>query len=1278
MKLTEIQTQPVTTSALHGKLEQLQNVFRQTGDAENTRKIKQLLEKLEKHTFILALCGHFSAGKSSMINRLMGSQVLPSSPIPTSANVVTIENGPSQAQVWRRDGSFFSMPLSELDTLREYAVNGEEIETIRIQHPTGFLPERVQVMDTPGIDSTDDAHRVATESALHLADIVLYVMDYNHVQSEVNFGFTKTLKDRGKAVWLVVNQIDKHNEFELPFSGYSRSVRESFAAWGIEPDAIFYTSLKESEHPLNQFEALQEALQGLMVHRESLLHRSIVQSALHLIEEHVQIQSSKKALERSEYFEILKEAVADSEPDVKFSAEHCRERVLKLQNEIEQLESLPGRLQEEMQGGLQSLIENATLTPFQTTELCGTYLESRRPGFRVGLLFAGNKTEQERERRLTELHADFAAKVTANLDWHFKDLLVKIPEQHGIHDEEYANAVYNLKIEITPQMLAGWVKDGALASREYMYQYAKDIASEVKSLYRRTAAEFIERAVDVAKTVLTDSILELKHRLEKEKRYLSAAEGLEELDLQENAYRNELTQPLEQEQEASGELARLYVVEQSIEEIKADWDKTDVTQTDLLSNTSNKVETGADTPVNTGFTLPGQTADSGQQNFKTELGKAAGKLREAADLTANIPGLQSIASHMVERAKRLEQNLFTVALFGAFSAGKSSFANAMMGDLVLPVSPNPTTATINKILPPAAEWTHGTVRVKIKSRADIMTDIKGSLAVFGVRMETQAVPEDGELDEFFAEALQLISKLDPEEIPPNAKPHFSFLKAVEKGFPDIHASFGEEVRVDLDTFRDYVAREEKACFVEWIELYYDCPLTRQGIMLIDTPGADSINARHTKVAFDYIKNADAVLFVTYYNHAFSNADREFLIQLGRVKDAFEMDKMFFLVNAADLAADEEELAGVVSHVRKNLISCGISMPRIYPVSSQMALLARLAGKGILPANAERVYRKLTGTLEEDSLPSPVDVVEQSGIQAFEQEFISFTIEELTQVAVQSAMAEIGRAALNLQEFIETAKEGESVRSQKRASLQNSLEQALLQIEKAETDSELKGIEKEVDELIYYVKKRVFLRYSDAYNESFSSSVLRDDVRDIKKVLMNCLQDLLRFLAFDLGQEMRATAVRVEKLVNRSAGRICERLTDSVKDHLPGCKLESYQSTSFPTPDFPEDLPLAGAERLTGVLSLYKNAKDFFERDIKSKLREELAKQLQEPVDSYLAEGTRILTRTYAEAFTGLVEQVKGHAQTQINEYTHGIIAALSMQVNVQKLERVKERLEQLR
>src|SRR5699024_11996403 len=119
--------------------------------------------------------------------------------------------------------------------------------------------------------------------------------------------------------------------------------------------------------------------------------------------------------------------------------------------------------------------------------------------------------------------------------------------------------------------------------------------------------------------------------------------------------------------------------------------------------------------------------------------------------------------------------------------------------------------------------------------------------------------------------------------------------------------------------------------------YFDCALTRKAVILIDTPGADSVNARHTNAAFDYFKEADAILYVTYYNHTITKGDRDFLIQLGRVKVSFEMDKMFFIVNASALAESQDDLKLVVDYVSDPLLQYGIRNPRIFPVSSKQSL-----------------------------------------------------------------------------------------------------------------------------------------------------------------------------------------------------------------------------------------------------------------------------------------------------------------------------------------------------
>ncbi|GED51288.1 dynamin family protein [Brevibacillus borstelensis] len=646
--------------------------------------------------------------------------------------------------------------------------------------------------------------------------------------------------------------------------------------------------------------------------------------------------------------------------------------------------------------------------------------------------------------------------------------------------------------------------------------------------------------------------------------------------------------------------------------------------------------------------------------LKDKLIAAAQRLQQASREIQSIPGMQAQAETMLERAERLQANRFTVALFGAFSAGKSSFANALMGELVLPVSPNPTTAAINKIMPPTETHPHGTVRVVLKSREAVEQDVIRSLAIFGLAAS--------DLEEALAE----LNKIDVSSIPPTAKPHYTFLKAVTKGLGEMSAHLGGELLVDMKAFKGFVAKEEKACFAEYIELFYSCPLTDQGIVLVDTPGADSINARHTGVAFEYMKNADAVLFVTYYNHAFSQADREFLLQMGRVKDTFDMDKMFFLVNAADLAASEEELAGVVAHVEKNLLSCGIRHPRIYPVSSQTALLARMHEAGKLAGSAEKVYRQRTGTPEEEPLAPAEEALRLSGMAVFEQDFLRFTLEELTQIAVNAAMGEIRRAHTTLEEFIRMAEADESERDARRQAATKAREAALAAVEGLSIASAERDLLKEREELVYYVKQRLFFRFNELFNTAFNPAVLKEDGRNMKQALQGCLGDLLRSISYDLAQELRATTLRLEKFLGKQGVALVQQWQRDVQQYASGLTLAPYQPRKVETLSFADELPVSLAS-LQPSLSLFRSAKDFFEQDGKAKLREDLEKRLQEPVSAYLNTGSAQVGEQFASLLTQMVAEERSRVAGQVEAYFTGIFAALDMNLDIDELKAKLER-----
>lgn len=62
-------------------------------------------------------------------------------------------------------------------------------------------------------------------------------------------------------------------------------------------------------------------------------------------------------------------------------------------------------------------------------------------------------------------------------------------------------------------------------------------------------------------------------------------------------------------------------------------------------------------------------------------------MKEAETILEPLPALKHVQQEIIEKRRRVETKQFTVALFGAFSAGKSSFANALLGEKVLPVSP---------------------------------------------------------------------------------------------------------------------------------------------------------------------------------------------------------------------------------------------------------------------------------------------------------------------------------------------------------------------------------------------------------------------------------------------------------------------------------------------------------------------------------------------------------------------------------------------------------------
>ena len=1209
-----------------GILTAMYEKFQSAGDTGNADKMKQLIMKVNNEEFIIAFCGHFSAGKSSMINFLLGDQVLPSSPIPTSANTVKVQKGEDYAKVFyhHQPPVLFPAPY-DFKEVKKFAKDGDSVSAITISSNDFSLPDSCAIMDTPGIDSTDDAHRVSTESALHLADVVFYVMDYNHVQSEVNFLFTKELLEAEKPTYLIINMIDKHDENELGFQDFKLSVSEAFANWNVYPDGIFYTSVRDLNNTENEIEVVKQFIYEMAGKGLNDGKDAIMQSANALVERHLNWLKEQYEEEHADDFEVLSELP--------------HEERIHLTNQVDSLlkekKSLTGRIEEikvQYADALETILKGAYIMPAATRDLGKSFLESAQPDFKMGLLFAKKKTDAEREARIKAFLSDLQEKVKTQLEWHLKELAVKTLNQAEIHDSTLESKAQALQIEVTESYIRNSLKPQVDITGEYVLNYTNDLASAIKKKARDVSEGFLSDMVTIMEGIVEQQSMSIDKELEGFSEFAEALKVTAAMNA-EIEYQTERLEAIAHQTES-------LVDEREIDMLLTEWNEEEknitvkIMTTDKVSSSRSVNEQSVSDHVKEiKEAVPSVTVSSSDAfdlRGKEKLMETAASLKQAAELIQPLRGFQSLYKELKEKANRLEQQTFTVALFGAFSAGKSSFANALMGESVLPVSPNPTTAAINKIMSSDAEHPHGTATVKLKTEAMLLEDVSLALAAFDKSAKT--------LDEALQLAGQIIAKAGEVD---KGKTHLSFLRAFHQGLPEYQNDLGNVVTVDLEGFKRFAAEESKSCLVDLIELRYDCEMTKQGMVLVDTPGADSINARHTGAAFEYIKNSDAILFVTYYNHPFSRADREFLIQLGRVKDSFAMDKMFFIVNAVDLAQTTDELDEVMDYVTDQLNGFGIRFPKLFPLTSKGALMEK----------------QTPGSFKHSFLPN-------SGIMEFQGQFDSFIENDLTGLAIESAQAAVKRTEELLRDVITASRQDEKAKRKALETLSHESQAISELLSVIKGDAEKQRLKKEIDELTFYSKQRVFFRFNDFFKESFNPAVLKDDGGDLKIVLKQSMKNLLDALGFDLAQEMRATALRTEMFVNKLLNEKQGSLLQQMQKIRRTLSLQPYEPNERESLEFTGAFSQLDTGEFKKELALFKNPKSFFEKNEKAKMSEGLQKRLDEPALIYAKEQGERIYEMYNEVLDQELLEIQKEFKTEVSDIFAGLRAALEETVDL--------------
>jgi small GTP-binding protein len=239
--------------------------------ARDVRDVR--LPKLDDERFSVVVLGEFNHGKSTFINALLGSPLLPTGITPTTALLAHVTHGArATATAVTENGDRTAIDAASLadhltvDGLAKAdkpadkpegkgkAGKGEgksakkptgAIHHIDITHPSPLLANQLTIVDTPGVNDINEQRADITYGYLPRADAAVFLLDATQIltASERQFLEERILRSTRDRLIFVVAKADLLDEAELAET--LRFARQHLAAIVPEP-AIFPVSAKRA------------------------------------------------------------------------------------------------------------------------------------------------------------------------------------------------------------------------------------------------------------------------------------------------------------------------------------------------------------------------------------------------------------------------------------------------------------------------------------------------------------------------------------------------------------------------------------------------------------------------------------------------------------------------------------------------------------------------------------------------------------------------------------------------------------------------------------------------------------------------------------------------------------------------------------------------------------------------------------------------------------------------------------------------------------------------
>lgn len=943
------------------------------------KQINEMIKKVYNKQYTVSFVGHFSAGKSTLINNVIGQNILPSSPVPTTSNTAQlIASNQNSISVNLNDNQY--TVVQEQEDVKKLNTEDREVESIEIEFTSDKFNKGFTFQDTPGVDSMSDNHRESAFQYLLTSNYVFYTVDYNHVQSDMNFNFIKSLNKLDIPVILVVNQIDKHDDEEISFEIYKNRVNKALKDWNLNVEEVFYVSKFETKY--NEKEKFNHFIHELDKNRTE--HQHFIERVTNYIKND-QLEYIKNNME-----DILSEIDSTEETfDEDYKAYKEKYNV---QNEHSLIQN-KDEFRQNLKDTRKEILDNAYLMPYEMRETIRKYLETTAKEYKVKGLFNKEKKKEAIQNEKLDL-------VKEQLDLKIHDEITKVwiksleNLNKYINDSNLFEKIINQKYTISKEALAEHVQEQPNITNDYVLIYTKGITDIITRQIRNETNSIIEEIVQNSEVKVNSN------------------ENTDQLSLYEEYIEyNELLTSL-----VTNNFQHYYIhLDESIDK--------------LIDRTYVKIE---DLNINNNETKVKKTSENIIEHKESNMAL----LKEKVQTLSDLPIYQSEVTNIKNQIERMDENITKIAVFGTFSAGKSSLINAILKRPILLSSPNPTTASITEI-------SYGnTQEVLFKTYDQLLEEINHI---------TEFANQSYESIESFIKDKNIKSH------PSLSSNHLAFFEAIETNFYEYVEALNNNkpVQFELEELEKLTANDTHAAFVHKIHLRLEEDWLKDKV-IIDSPGLNSNNQRHTRETEQIIASSDLIIYVSYYNHAFTDKDGEFLSYMRDMNNLQQSQGLKFVINAIDLAESEEDKEAVISYVESSLDALNIK-PECYPVSSKNAI-----------KEYDEYFTKFMNALDH---------------------FVKVESKQVLQSQVESRINQLEN---ELEQMVTTYRQDKDQFEKRKDTLLKYKNQTNFNNQIVVKSHH--QLDKEIDDQLYYLKDRLMIQLNDIVKKHFNTSTVTNDFK----------------------------------------------------------------------------------------------------------------------------------------------------------------------------------------